>query len=153
VYGANTFTQILPASGQGKILSGKFDNNFKLKGRQQTITGRYNFTDDWRDIPTVADAIFSAIRSRVRTQNFSFFLNSRVNSPAASTGIFNQVRLSYGRTRLNFQSLQDQTFLRKSDTLPNEPFLLNAPLILNSTLPRVITSTNFGANLGPVLYT
>jgi hypothetical protein len=153
VYGPNTFTQVLPASAQGKILSGKFDGNFKIKERQQTVTARYNFTDDWRDIPAVAGAIFSAIQSRVRTQNFSFFLNSKVSSPAATNPVFNQVRLSYGRTRLNFHELRDQDFLRPSDNLPNDQFLLNAPLILNSTLPRVISNVDFGANTGPVFYT
>ncbi|MDQ6651884.1 MAG: hypothetical protein M3Y84_03980, partial [Acidobacteriota bacterium] len=153
VYGANTFTQVLPASAQGKVVSGKFDGNFRIKERQQTVTARYNFTEDWRDIPDVGGAIFSTIRSRVRTQNFSFFLNSKVSSPAAANSIFNQVRLSYGRTRLRFQDLRDQTFLRSSDSLPSEPFLLNAPLILNSTLPRAITNIDFGPNLGPVLYT
>jgi hypothetical protein len=153
VYGANTFTQTLPASARGIILSGKVDGNFKVRERQQTVTGRYNFTDDWRDVPTVGDAIFAAIQSRTRTQNFSFFLNSKISPPAAANPIFNQVRLSYGRTRLNFKSLRDPIFQLPSDTLPSEPFLLNAPLILNSTLPRVITTTNFGPNLGPVLYT
>ena len=153
VFGPNTFTQVLPASEQGKILSGKFDGNFKIRERLQTVTARYNFTDDWRDIPSVGEAIFSAIRANVRAQNFSFFLNSKVSSPAATSAVFNQVRLSYGRTRLNFEELRDHTFLRPSDTLANTPFLLNAPLLLNSTLPRVISDIEFGANTGPVLYT
>jgi hypothetical protein len=153
IYGANTFTQVLPASAQGEVLSGKFDGNFKVRERQQTATARYNFTDDWRDIPAVGGAIFSSIRSNVRTQNFSFFLNGNVSSPAASNSLFNQVRLSYGRTRLNFEELRDQTFLRPSDNLPDTAFLLNAPLILNSTLPKVITNVDFGPNTGPVLYT
>ncbi len=153
VFGPNTFTQVLPASEQGKILSGKFDGNFKIKERLQTVTARYNFTDDWRDIPSVGEAIFSAIRANVRAQNFSFFLNSKVSSPASTSAVFNQVRLSYGRTRLNFEELRDQTFLRPSDTLANTPFLLNAPLLLNSTLPRVISNIEFGPNIGPILYT
>jgi hypothetical protein len=155
VFGANTFTQVLPASEQGKVLSGKFDGNFNIRERLQTVTARYNFTDDWRDIPSVGEAIFSAIRANVRAQNFSFFLNSKVSSPAATNAMFNQVRLSYGRTRLNFEELRDQTFLRPSDTLPNTPFLLNAPLILNSTLPAVLNpqGTEFGPNLGPARYT
>jgi len=153
VFGPNTFTQVLPASEQGKILSGKFDGNFKIKERLQTLTARYNFTDDWRDIPAVGEALFSSIRSDVRAQNFSFFLNSRVSSPASTRAVFNQLRLSYGRTRLNFEELRDQTFLRPSDALPNTPFLLNAPLFLNSTLPRVITEIDFAANTGPVRYT
>jgi hypothetical protein len=153
VYGPNTLTQSLPASAQGKVFSGKFDGNFKVRQRLQTVTARYNFTDDWRDIPSVGGAIFSSIRSNVRTQNFSFFLNSKVSAPASSNYLFNQVRLSYGRTRLNFEELRDRTFMRPSSSLPNTPFLLNAPLFLNSTLPRAITDIDFGPNLGPVLYT
>jgi hypothetical protein len=155
VYGSNTFTQVLPASQRGKILSGKFDGNFKVGEKLQTVTARYNFTDDWGDIPAVGGAIFSSLRSHVRTQNFSFFLNSRVNSPAASNSVFNQVRLSYGRTRLNFEQLPDAVFQGPSDSLANTPFLLNASLYLNSTLPAVLNSqgTQFGPNLGPVLYT
>lgn len=153
VFGPNTFTQVLPASEEGKILSGKFDGNFKIKERLQTVTARYNFTDDWRDIPSVGEAIFSSIRSNVRAQNFSFFLNGKLSSPASTRAVFNQVRLSYGRTRLNFEELRDQTFLRPSDTLQNTPFLLNAPLLLNSTRPRVISEIEFAANTGPVRYT
>jgi Carboxypeptidase regulatory-like domain len=155
VFGPNTFTQVLPASQRGKTFSGKFDTNFKVGERLQTVTARYNFTDDRADIPAVGGAIFSSLRARVRTQNFSFFVNSRVNSPAASNSVFNQVRLSYGRTRLNFEELRDSVFLRASDTLPKTPFLLNAPLYLNSTLPAILNpqGTQFGPNLGPVRYT
>lgn len=155
VFGPNTFTQVLPASQLGKVFSGKFDTNFKVRERLQTVTARYNFTDDRADIPAVGGAIFSSLRAHVRTHNFSFFLNSRVNSPAASSSIFNQVRLSYGRTRLNFEELRDSSFLRASDTLPNTPFLLNAPLYLNATLPQILNEqgTLFGPNVGPVLYT
>jgi len=153
VYGANTVTQSLPASAQGKVLSGKFDGNFKIRQRLQTVTARYNFTDDRRDIPSVGGALFSSIRSNVRTQNFSFFLNSKVSAPASSNYLFNQVRLSYGRTRLDFEELRDRSFMRPGISLPNTPFLLNAPLFINSTLPRSITAIDFAANIGPVLYT
>ncbi len=153
VYGSNTFTQVLPASGRGGVLSGKIDHNLRFHGRHQSITGRYNFTNDWRDIPAVGGALFSSLRSRVRTQNFSFFTNSEVSAPASSRPVFNQLRLSYGRTRLNFEELRDARFLRPSTSLPDVPFLLNAPLRLNSTLPRVINNIQFEANLGPVLYT
>ena len=110
VYGPNTFTQVLPASGQGKILSGKYDQNFKFGEKQQSLTGRYNFTDDWREIPSTGGAIFSTLRPRVRTQNFSFFFNSEVSGPNSGTQIFNQVRLSYGRTRLKFEDVPDRQF-------------------------------------------
>ncbi len=161
IYGANTLTQSLPAGGRGINLSGKVDGNFLIGKRSQSITSRYNFTDDWRDIPVVGGAIFSTIRPNIRTQNFSNFLNSEIGGPGDIT-MFNQVRASYGRTRLVFEEHRDQQFLRPSrlanSLRPNERrFLLNAPLFVNDTIP---TSTavlydsffNFGTEdiLGPV---
>jgi hypothetical protein len=99
IYGANTLTQSLPAGGQSKNVSGKVDGNFMIGKRAQSITSRYNFTDDWRDIPVVGGAIFSTIRPNIRTQNWSNFFNSEINAPD-DMAIFNQVRASYGRTRL-----------------------------------------------------
>lgn len=153
VFGANTFTQVLPASGRGVVFSGKLDHNFRAGGRHQSLTGRYNFTDDGRDIPAVNGALFSTIRARVRTQNVSFFANSELGAPASSQRVFNQIRLSYGRTRLNFEDRRQNDFLRPSVSLPYESFLLNAPLRLNSTLPRAINNILFEANIGPVRYT
>lgn len=135
IYGANTFTQRLPASGQGKILSGKFDGNFKVRQRQQQLTARYNFTDDFRDIPATGRAIFSTLRPRVGTQNFSTFLNSELSGPDATRPIFNQVRASYGRTRLRFDERRDEEFLLRSELLPDEPFILNAQVLNNTVRP------------------
>lgn len=142
VYGANTYTEILPASARGNIASGKYDQNFKLWGKPQTFTARYNFTQDWRDIPVTGGALFSSLRPRVRTQNFSTFLTSQITNSMS-----NVLRLSYGRTRLVFDELRDP-FLVPSEISPKEPFLLNARRLANSTLP-----VNFGLpNTGPVLY-
>lgn len=151
IYGANTFTQALPASGQGKVMSGKIDGRFKVRERQQSFTARYNFTDDWRNIPATGGAIFSTLRPRVRTQNLSAFLNSEVTGPNSNKAVFNQVRLSYGRTRLNFEEGRDKTFLRSSgfaDPHFGEFGLLNAPLTLNLTEP----SSPGVRNTGPVRY-
>lgn len=136
-YGANTFTQVLPASGRGTVLSGKIDYNFKVKAREQSITGRYNFTNDWRDVPVTGSALFSTLRPRIRTQNFSFFLNSKVSGPDSISSIFNQVRLSYGRTRLKFDEVRDPHYLIPSVRFPNISFLLNASALLNVTTPAV----------------
>ncbi|CAN5219816.1 hypothetical protein BH18ACI2_BH18ACI2_03510 [soil metagenome] len=146
VYGENTFTQQLPASARGKILSGKFDGNFKAGERQQSFTARYNFTDDWREIPVTGGALFSTLRPRIRTQNLSLFLNSEVTAPNAARPVFNQVRLSYGRTRLNFEEVRDREFLidsRFSDPTFGSFGLLNAPLLENFTSPGAVGT---GAN-------
>ncbi|MFN2511691.1 MAG: carboxypeptidase regulatory-like domain-containing protein [Pyrinomonadaceae bacterium] len=162
IYGLNTFTQILPASEQGKVLSGKVDANFKLGQRLQGFTSRYNLTDDFRDIPVTGGAVFSSIRPNVRTQNFSNFLNSELSSPDNTSRVFNQLRASYGRTRLVFEELRDREFLRPSRLAStfrgNESvFLLNAPLRVNDTLPgsaNVLYDRFFNFNtediLGPV---
>lgn len=148
VYGPNTLTHTLPAGGRASIFSGKIDNNFKIRGREQSITGRYNFTNDWRNIPTTSDAIFSTLRSRVRTQNFSLFLNSKISGPDAPRGIFNQLRLSYGRTRLRFDEIRDTRMLLPSNSFSATPFLLNVADFLNVTTPNA----NGGPNTGQVVY-
>lgn len=161
IYGVNTLTHALPSGGQSKNISGKVDGNFLIGKRAQSITSRYNFTDDWRNIPVVGGAIFSTIRPRIRTQNLSNFLNSEINGPGESA-VFNQVRASYGRTRLEFEEYRDRQFLRPSrlanSLRPNERrFLLNAPLFVNDTIPNspaVLYDSffNFGTEdiLGPV---
>ncbi|MDT5270285.1 MAG: hypothetical protein QOH49_2471 [Acidobacteriota bacterium] len=153
VYGANTFTQELPASARGVILSGKLDYDFRLGERAQSLTGRYNFTNDRRDIPVTGGALFSTLRPRVRTQNFSFFFNSELSGPTARTLLFNQLRLSYGRTRLRFDEVRDREHMIDSDAFPNVPFLLNARVLENLTLPNFDAANNrITANAGSVFY-
>jgi hypothetical protein len=142
VYGRNTLTQVLPSNARGNVGSGKIDWNFKLNERQQNFAARYNITEDYRDIPVTGGAIFSTLRPRVRTQNFSTYLNSEMGDT-----VFNSLRLSYGRTRLNFQERRHPSLLA-SQASPGASFLLNAPLLTNNTLPN-----DFGArNTGPVLF-
>ena len=142
IYGANTFTEVLPAGARGHIASGKYDQNFNLGGKPQTLTARYNFTQDWRIIPVTGGALFSSLKPQVTTQNISTFLNSEISS-----SVNNVLRLSYGRTRLGFDEVRDP-FLVPSQVSPNSPFLLNARLLENDTLPAAIGVPN----TGPVLY-
>ena len=145
VYGANTFTQVLPAGGRGVILSGRLDENFSIGGREQSLTGRYNFTDDDKSIPAVNEALFSTVASRIKTENISLFFNSRVNDSGARNGLFNQVRFSFGRTRLKFDEIRNTDFLIDSGNFSNIPFLLNAPLRFNITQPQMPGVPNTGA--------
>ncbi|CAN5520537.1 hypothetical protein BH10ACI2_BH10ACI2_10280 [soil metagenome] len=136
VYGENTLTQSLPAGGRGGIFSGRLDDDFKIAGRQQRLSGRYNFTDDKKNIPSVNDAIFSTVLSKIQTQNLSLFLNGGLKRSDAGSQLLNQVRFSIGRTRLNFDEVRNTDFLRQSDELPGTPFLLNAPARYNVSLPQ-----------------
>ncbi|HQZ95647.1 MAG TPA: carboxypeptidase-like regulatory domain-containing protein [Pyrinomonadaceae bacterium] len=136
IYGANTFTQTLRADGRGVILSGRLDDNFKIGDRAQSITGRYNFTDDDKTIPAVNEAIFSTVRSKIQTHNLSLFLNSDLSEASSSSRLFNQVRFSVGQTHLKFDEVRNTDFLTPSDDLPNTPFMLNTRAIFNVTLPQ-----------------
>ncbi len=128
-YGANTFSEVLPAGGRGTIASLKLDHHFKIFDREHSLTGRYNFTHDATTLPVTGEALFSTIRPRTRTQNLSLILNSAVNS-----GLAGQLRFSYGRTHLEFSEVRDP-FLLPSSRFPGQPFLLNAPLVQNNSRP------------------
>jgi hypothetical protein len=155
IYGANTLTQNLRAGGHGTVLSAKVDGNFKIKGRQQSLTNRYNFTQDERIIPVTSNAIFSSLKPRVRTQNNSLFFNSELSGANSTRPMYNQLRLSYGRTRLVFDEARDTSFLTQSYPA-NVPFVLNAPLIGNRTLPDPVINNDrsqIEANRGAIVYT
>jgi Carboxypeptidase regulatory-like domain len=152
IYGANTYTESLPASGRGVVASARLDRHFTSGGRQQSVAGRYNVTDDRRQIPATGEALFSALEPRVRTQNLSLWsagILPGISAPNAARPRFNQVRLSFGRTRLDFrEAASGRGFRLPSKLFPAEPFLLNAPLLLNRTLP----ARPGAANTGPVRY-
>jgi carboxypeptidase family protein len=125
-YGANTFTEVLPASAHGKVFSVRLDQSLS---KLHTLAARYNFTSDNTILPVTGDALFSTLLARVRTQNLSLVLDS-----VLSYDLANQARVSYGRTKLGFDEVRDP-FLQPSTAFPRVPFLLNAPLVVNATLP------------------
>jgi hypothetical protein len=132
-YGANTFTEILPASADGTIFSIKLDQNIKAFDQDHVFSARYNFTDDDTILPVTGEALFSSLRALVRTQNLSLFFNSSLSPQLA-----NQFRASYGRTTLRFGEVRNPFLLPAGSNLADRnerAFLLNAPYIYNTTLP------------------
>ncbi|MCU1266316.1 MAG: hypothetical protein JWM21_2634 [Acidobacteria bacterium] len=157
-YGQNTYTTLLPASGHGTRFSTKLDHQFQGNKKPRPgpwwksllsyrsygdhITGRYNLTDERSFLPTTGGALFSTLRPRVRIQNIAFFLNRTLSPSTADT-----VRFSFGRTRLFFGEVRDSSNL-PSQVFPGTHFLLNAPLLLNLTLPG--TSARYVSASSPV---
>jgi hypothetical protein len=134
-YGDNTFTRILPADASGTIGSLRLDQDLTLAGRAHRLAARYNLTDDQSILPVTGEALFSTMRAEVRTQNFSLVVGGTI-SPA----INHELRLSYGRTRLDFAEVRGPyaDFLLPSKLRPNGasiPFLLNARSTANNTTP------------------
>jgi len=127
-YDANTYTEQLPANADGTILSLKLDQQFIAFGKEHSLTGRYNFTDDRTTLPVTGEALFSTLRAQTRTQNLSLF-----GASALSPRISNELRFSYGRTQLDFDEARNP-FLRSS-RLRDVPFLLNTRRLLNATFP------------------
>jgi len=144
-YGNNTFTEVLPAGADGTIYSIKLDHNFKAFGKDHTLTGRFNATDDDTTLPVTGEAIFSTLRALVDTQDVAVSLNSALSSATA-----NQFRFSFGRTNLEFREVRD-SFLRPSAALPNVPFLLNANLVFNASFngnPQFVSVPGFNSETG-----
>lgn len=132
-YGANTFTQVLPARARGDVFSLRIDRPLDLFGKPGTFAGRYNFTNDDTMLPVTGEALFSTVRPLVRTQNLSLFHNS-----TPRTNLANEIRFSFGRTRLDFQDVRNPLTL-PSRLFPDTPFLLNRPLLGNASLPNRLT--------------
>ena len=111
-FGQNTYSQVQPNPGDGIVLSGRADCYLSP---QNTVTGRYNFTDDDSIIPFTSDGINSSVATDTRTQNISAYLNTATPRGA------NMVRVSYGRTRLRFPSSKGSPLLFGSEHLPSLP--------------------------------
>lgn len=123
-YGANTYTQLLPADGDGVIASLRLTR--RIAERHQ-LNARYNFGDDGRRLPSVNRAIASAIGSETRSHNFSLIFDSAFNDAR-----FNQARFSFGRTWLDFQER------------PGSPF------VFSSDKPGAINQLPFPSTTGPI---
>jgi hypothetical protein len=140
-YGKNDYTEVLPASATATqlaaLLRSQFGSHASGEKRKpwdyfsggDLLTGRFNFTDEARTLPDVNGAIYSSLRPIVRTYNLAFLYNRILSSKVADT-----LRVSFGRTQLSFQEARDPNLL-PSSTLPGTRFLLNAPLLLNTTVP------------------
>ena len=96
-YGPNTFTQILPADGDGAVFSFKITQ--KVFNASE-LNARYNFTDDDRLLPSINRAINSTTEANTRSQNLSLIFDTPLRP-----SLFNQARFSYGRTRLGFNDV------------------------------------------------
>ncbi len=108
-YGLNNYTEILPASGNGNVVSFKVTHDFN---DDNTLNARYNFTDDDRILPAVNRAIRSTINSDTQTHNLSLIFDT-----ALSPTLFNQARFSYGRTDLAFPEFPTSPFLFGKDSV------------------------------------
>ena len=157
-FARNTYTTVLPADAEATRLSAKLEHRFGESNLKQgrrpwsffsggdTLTGRYNLSQETSTVPVTGQALFSSMRPNVRTQNIAFYLNRLLTSRISDV-----IRFSVGRTRLTFAEVRDPS-LPLSARFPKQPFLLNAPLLLNVTAPLsngTLTSPSFVSASSP----
>lgn len=108
-YGENTYSEVLPASGNGNIVSFKVTHEFNDKNE---LNARFNLTDDDRVLPSVNRAIRSTLNSETQTQNLSLIFDTSLSST-----LFNQARFSWGRTKIDFPEYPTSPFLFQRSTV------------------------------------
>ncbi|HEV3470197.1 MAG TPA: carboxypeptidase-like regulatory domain-containing protein [Pyrinomonadaceae bacterium] len=124
-YGANNFTETLPAGGAGEILS--FHLAHEPWGAS-LFSGRYNFTDDRRTLPSVNRAIRSAVDAATRSHNLSLVFDSPLG-PA----LFNQARFSFGRTALDFFERPGNPYVFSASSVESVPVIWARPPVVRSS--------------------
>ncbi|HEY6333166.1 MAG TPA: hypothetical protein VI756_27835, partial [Blastocatellia bacterium] len=125
-YGANTFTNVIPANGTGSLFSVKVDHEF---GTKHTLSARYNFTDDDRILPVINRALNSTTDSATGTQDLSLILTSVLGA-----GFANNARFSYGRTLLDFSPFPGSPLLFSKSS---ETTFKNNPQVFPSTTTSI----------------
>jgi len=121
-YGGNTYTESLSSDGNGNLFLAGIDSRF---GARNTISFRYNGTDESSIVPSTGSAIFSSVKPTIFTQDAALLLDSVPTEHVANT-----LRISYGGTISHFSQLRDP-YLEPSNR--GNSYLLNAPLLLNVT--------------------
>jgi hypothetical protein len=134
-YGANTYTALTNQYQRGRLYVLKLD---RAIGSSGVVSGRYNRTSEHSKLPVTGGALDSAIAPRVLNQNLAFFINSPALalSPVRGARVSSVTRLSFGRTGMDFSDVGGRSPI-PSDLFPAQPFLLNAPLILDVSRPGV----------------
>ncbi len=128
-FGANTYTETRPESARGTLYSFRIDHNRKLISRGDTFTLRYNGTQENSVVSSTGAALSSAIRPVLRTHNVAMYWNTQLTGTLANT-----FRTSFGQTAAHFDEVPDERLL-PSSLFPSTPFLLNAPLLYNTSSP------------------
>lgn len=124
-YGANNFTQQLPAGGAGQVLSFKLSH--QLWG-DSLLSGRYNFTDDRRTLPSVNRAIRSSVDAATRSHNLSLILDSPLGQ-----SFFSQARFSFGRTELDFFERPGSPYVFSASSIGPVPVVFAQPPVVRSS--------------------
>jgi hypothetical protein len=126
-FGANTYAAVLPADADGRLYSLKLDRYLHLFRASHVLTARYGHTGESSDIPALGGALFASARARVRTDSIAVLFDTNFAAKWASSARFGWESAAY-----SFDELRSP--LQSASTLfPSQQFLLNRPLLLNTS--------------------
>jgi hypothetical protein len=150
-YGPNNYTTTLGANARAQLYSLRLDHRFKWLRKEQQLTGSYNGTRETNVAPSVGNALFSSVEPQIRTQDFVLSLTT-----AWTPNVSSEFRATFGQSSADFNPVRNSFLLPSSlaahaapSAVPDVPYLLNAPLLINTTLsPKspsyVAANTNTG---------
>ncbi len=124
-FGANTYTTNLRANQHAYPFTVKTDH------RAGPLALAFRYSRAWESsfLPTVDDALYSTIYSKIRSQSFAGYLD--IAPPGNFSSSF---RFSFGNSSIGLGGAGVQSPLG-SALFPGNPLLLNAPLLLDASRP------------------
>ena len=133
-YGGNTYTTLAPADKDGWTTSLKAERVFNAFAKRHTLIGRINYSHELSALPSTGDSLFSTLYPKF--SSLDAVLSFTTNFSARLTNTFHA---SFGRTNGSFGRFSDSNLIPATN-FPNDPYLLNAPVLINSTTPAVAGS-------------
>ncbi len=126
-YGPNTYTRDRPANADGLRTSLRLDHTFHFAGAS-FLGLRYSYENSNTLIPETGGALDSGLNVQSQPQSFTGFLSSTPTSKVANT-----LRVSWGTARYRLLGDRDASLV-PSDFMPGDQFLLNTPVLADTTV-------------------
>lgn len=125
-FGVNTYTTNLPAGQHAYPFTVKTDH------RVGSLALAFRYSRAWEGsfLPTVDNAIYSTIYSKISSQSFAGYLDVAPRPTFSSS-----FRFSFGSTSMALGGGTEAQSPLASTLFPNNPLLLNAPLLLDVSSP------------------
>lgn len=144
-YGPNTYTTLLNSDADGTLYSAKFDQAL-WRNRNVWLMARFNGVTEDVTMPSVGRAMDAGLNAATGTQNLVTVLTNDFGS-----GFAHAFRFAFGRTDTEFDPATNPRLV-PSRLFPNEPMLLNAPLLFNLSQNGVtqFAPLRFGGGLAGV---
>ena len=108
-FGSSTLTRLIDTPGDATLVTAKLDVQAAIFGRPSVTSIRYSFGDDSALIPAVDNGINASVVARGEIHNIAGSINTTFGERES-----NQVRISFGRTHLDFGAVDSSPLVFNS---------------------------------------